>query len=178
MLKSLLAIIFLLSASSPSWASDIAKPAATVAQTSIVNFKQVDPGIFRGGRPGDEGMKELDALGVKTIIDLENEDSAIAAEQATAATLNIKLISYSMDYKTAPDLQEVTTLLADIADVASQPVYVHCKHGEDRTGLIIGLYRVKYDHWTAKAAYSEMLQDHFHPFLKNLADFFTAQTQP
>lgn len=34
-------------------------------------------------------------------------------------------------------------------------VLVHCAHGSDRTGLIMALYRLIYEGWTAEAAYAE-----------------------
>ena len=42
---------------------------------------------------------------------------------------------------------------------------VHCTHGQDRTGYVIGRYRVLHDRWTKDAAYQEMRDHHFHPEL-------------
>lgn len=39
---------------------------------------------------------------------------------------------------------------------------VHCTHGQDRTGDVVGEYRVDDDGWTKDAAYREMLAHHFH----------------
>ena len=39
---------------------------------------------------------------------------------------------------------------------ADRPIYVHCEHGKDRTGLVIALYRVRYDGWTPERAAAEM----------------------
>ncbi|MBO0722086.1 MAG: dual specificity protein phosphatase family protein, partial [Blastocatellia bacterium] len=35
------------------------------------------------------------------------------------------------------------------------PVFVHCRRGSDRTGVIIALYRIKQDGWTAEQAIKE-----------------------
>jgi hypothetical protein len=45
---------------------------------------------------------------------------------------------------------------------------VHCTHGQDRTGLIIGEYRVLHDGWTKRQALYEMLLHNFHPELHGL----------
>jgi hypothetical protein len=45
---------------------------------------------------------------------------------------------------------------------------VHCTHGQDRTGEIIGEYRVDDDGWTKTAAYQEMIKHHYHPELHGL----------
>jgi len=37
-------------------------------------------------------------------------------------------------------------------------VFVHCKRGADRTGTIIGCYRIAHEGWTADRALSEAKQ--------------------
>jgi tyrosine-protein phosphatase SIW14 len=49
---------------------------------------------------------------------------------------------------------------------------VHCTHGQDRTGLVVGLYRTIHDGWTKTDAYREMLQLGFHPELRGLREFW------
>jgi protein tyrosine/serine phosphatase len=46
-------------------------------------------------------------------------------------------------------------------------VFVHCAHGADRTGLMIGLWRVQHDGWSYLAAAQEALHYgfFFHRFL-------------
>ena len=51
-------------------------------------------------------------------------------------------------------------------------VYVHCSHGRDRTGLIVGLYRVLHEGWQAKDAYAEMNTEGFRPLNRNLREFW------
>ncbi len=50
--------------------------------------------------------------------------------------------------------------------------FVHCQHGEDRTGLIIGVYQVRVRHWTKSVAYQQMLDNGFHPSLPGLYRFW------
>ena len=47
---------------------------------------------------------------------------------------------------------------------------VHCTHGQDRTGDVVGHHRVTNDGWTKDQAYAEMLAHHFHPELRGIAD--------
>jgi hypothetical protein len=68
-----------------------------------------------------------------------------------------------------PDIQTIIAaenllMLADHKDIW----LVHCTHGQDRTGLVIGIYRVWHDHWSKDAAYKEMIKNHFHPELYGL----------
>ena len=51
-----------------------------------------------------------------------------------------------------------------------KPVLIHCRHGSDRTGLIVALYRILYQNWTKEDALEEMLKGGYghHSIFKNL----------
>lgn len=59
---------------------------------------------------------------------------------------------------------------------------VHCTHGQDRTGEIVGEYRVDDDGWTKAAAYQEMRAHNYHPELHGLHErwenYQAAKTAP
>ncbi len=42
------------------------------------------------------------------------------------------------------------------AATPADPIYVHCEHGKDRTGLVIALYRMRADGWSQEQAAAEM----------------------
>jgi len=60
------------------------------------------------------------------------------------------------------------TLNAAVSAIQREGTFVHCQHGKDRTGLVVGAYRVKVEHWTRMAAYEEMKAHGFHPMLRGL----------
>jgi len=142
----------------------------------ITAFRVVDPGIYRGARPDAAGLKALSDLGVRTDLNLEDDTNAVAAESEITKSLGIDMISKPMSGFWAPDDQEVNDILKIVANPANYPIFIHCQHGEDRTGLIVGLYRVFYEQWTAKAAYKEMKKDGFHPILFLLNHYFEDKT--
>ena len=53
------------------------------------------------------------------------------------------------------DHDDLQSALDDLDDVP-RPVLVHCEHGQDRTGLLIAVYRVRRGSW-AQAAWNEWL---------------------
>jgi hypothetical protein len=50
-------------------------------------------------------------------------------------------------------VQEAVRVLGEAS--AERPVFVHCEHGKDRTGLVVALHRLQNRGWTVKAAYDE-----------------------
>jgi tyrosine-protein phosphatase SIW14 len=126
------------------------------APPGVPNFHRVGPGIYRGGAPTSEGLRALKAMHIRTIIDLRVE-KARETERQAAQSLGFKWISLPM-WDEAPKPQQVRTLLATLAVAPAQPVFVHCQHGCDRTGCMIGIYRVKVLGWPFSRAWAEMLQ--------------------
>ena len=61
-----------------------------------------------------------------------------------------------MSDKDAPDDATVQKFLALANDPANQPIFVHCKGGRHRTGLVTAVYRMTHDGWNADQAYDEM----------------------
>ena len=53
--------------------------------------------------------------------------------------------------------EDIISALRIIHD-APKPILVHCRHGADRTGLIMAMYRVVFQGWTKEQAKKEMLE--------------------
>ncbi len=68
-----------------------------------------------------------------------------------------------------PSIEEVDKALDVIRDRSKQPVLVHCRHGEDRTGAVIAAYRVVVNGWDPAAAEREARELRFN--LGNLKEF-------
>ena len=107
------------------------------------NFYQVSDTVYRGGRPDGAGVLRLADMGIKTIIDLENDDNAVAAGAASGRRTPASTSSHEpmVGARDAARQRGRRHPGEDRRSVV-QPVYVHCTEGVDRTGLIIALYRV------------------------------------
>jgi protein tyrosine/serine phosphatase len=140
------------------------------------NFSQVTPNLYRGGRPDQAGIDVLKKMGVKTIIDLENDDQAVATEQGWAQQAGLFFIHEPMNGIETPRDGEVNDILSKINDPALQPVFVHCMQGKDRTGLIIALDRVFHQSWTPKDAHDEMMALGFNSLLIAMNHYFEEKT--
>jgi protein tyrosine phosphatase (PTP) superfamily phosphohydrolase (DUF442 family) len=128
----------------------------------LPNFHKVTDYLYRGGEPNPEGMHQLKKMGVKTLIDLRAQTEAAHDEAALAKKLGIKYINMTMTAE-APTKKQVETLLAtiDSAKERNEPVLVHCAHGSDRTGCMIGIWRVTRDNWAFDDTYKEMRKYYF-----------------
>lgn len=131
-------------------------------KTDLPNLHTVGPGIYRGAAPTPQGLQKLKAMGVHTIIDLRISPRQVRQEKAEAQRLGFQWINLPMG-SDPPTPREVATLLAMLKRAPQEPVYVHCQHGADRTGCMIGIWRVTQQGWTFPQAWAEMRKDGFNP---------------
>lgn len=155
----------------PLSAVDAPKPELkNQAKADLPNFHEVHPYLYRGGEPTSQGLKELKEKGIKTIIDLRAETPMSRQERAEAKALGLDYINLPMSDK-APTDKQVKTFIdtTRLARDNSAPVFVHCAHGSDRTGCLIGIWRVTEDNYSYDQAYKEMRKYWFGPKFINLS---------
>jgi tyrosine-protein phosphatase SIW14 len=120
----------------------------------LPNFHQVNSHLYRGAQPKPDGLGKLKAMGVRTIVNLRGEDDHTRAEGEEARTLGLAYYNISLPEFSRPKDEEVQRVLDIIDAPDNQPVFVHCRRGEDRTGTIIACYRITHG-WTAADAKKE-----------------------
>lgn len=129
----------------------------------IPNLRYVSGRLLRGGQPSDQGLAFLKDVGVRTIINLRTEPVLIAREKIAAERLGLKYVELPTYTVQEPDAKQFQTFLSVATNPANGPVYVHCYHGRDRTGTMIGAYRIAENGWTFDAAFQEMMACGFRP---------------
>lgn len=150
--------------------------AQNIQNSPIPVFREVSSGIYRGARPTAEGLRFLSDIGVKTILYLDNDSKQMAWEIKEAEKLGIKVITTPMSGFWKPKTKQVNQSLSILADRNNHPIFVHCQYGQDRTGLITGLFRVEYQGWDPEDAYNEMLDVGFHQSLIFLDLYYSKRT--
>lgn len=136
----------------------------------LPNFHEVHPFLYRGGEPNEAGLEKLKGMGIGTIIDLRAPSEMKVDEKSYAKKLGINYINLVMDSH-APTEQQVDTMMREIdkAKEASEKgeknkaLFLHCAHGSDRTGCMVGIYRVTHEKWDYPTAYTEMRKYWFTP---------------
>jgi protein tyrosine phosphatase (PTP) superfamily phosphohydrolase (DUF442 family) len=144
-----------------NWAQKLTLP-------GVPNFYQVTTNLYRGAQPTTEGMKQLKAMGIKTVITLREFHS----DQDMVAGTGLKSIRFKMSPLQASE-DEVVEFLKAATDTNNLPVFVHCERGADRTGTMCAMYRITVCGWTKQQAIEEMKDGgfNFSPVWKNLVSF-------
>lgn len=142
-----------------------------VTDQDICNFHKVDAEVYRGGRPRPSAYPKLAKLGIRTIVNFEEIESA-EQERAAVAKLNLNLkpeeriefISFPISQveinRTGISDERVRNLFREI-QTARKPVFIHCFYGKDRTGAVVVLYRMVRGQMSYQNAYEEALHYRF-----------------
>lgn len=152
----------------------------------VPNLAQVDANVYRSGQiTTAEGWDTIAVLAagrhihvIKLNFDDEGSDAIAAARGYDVQLLAIQPAgdrgawSDVVDVFRQPDAATVDRaelVLSTAAALVSTDFYlVHCTHGQDRTGYVIGRHRVQHEGWSKARAYDEMRAHHFHPELHGI----------
>jgi catechol 2,3-dioxygenase-like lactoylglutathione lyase family enzyme/protein tyrosine phosphatase (PTP) superfamily phosphohydrolase (DUF442 family) len=139
--------------------------ARPIALDGVPNLYRVSDELYRGGQPTAEGMRNLQGLGIKTIVNLRSFHSDRDEIGNTG-------LAYEHIYMKTwhPERKEAVRFLQIVSDPARTPVLVHCWHGADRTGTMCALYRIAVQGWTKEHALWELTNERFgfHHIYRNL----------
>lgn len=114
----------------------------------------VNEDVWRSGRPNRVALERLYDMGIKTIVNLEGgkpyaEEKdllrQIEAERAAQGkpARHINSIAVPMSGIAPPTFRQVDRALAVLENPSTRPALVHCKHGEDRTGVTVAAFRLE-----------------------------------
>jgi tyrosine-protein phosphatase SIW14 len=137
----------------------------------LPNFHEVNSKLYRGAQPKPGGLKDLGALGIKTIVNLRGQGEGARAEEAEARAAGLRFFNIPFDRAGRPDDAEVKQVLDIIDTPEYQPVFVHCKQGVDRTGTVIAIYRITHDGWTSEQAKAEANRYGMHPWERGMKNY-------
>lgn len=119
----------------------------------LPNFGEVSPRLYRGGQPGADGLKALKKMGVSIVVDMRGGQSK--HEQAVVEKLDMQYISIPWHCPFPTD-ETFVKFLRVIEDNPGKKIFVHCRLGDDRTGMAIASYRIAEEGWSAEEAMKEM----------------------
>ena len=141
-------------------AQEAAAPAADKVSVKIKNFGQMDDRFFRGAQPKENDYRQLAALGIKTVIDLQ--DSPTDYEKRDVEALGMKYVNIPMSDKDYPETTKIDEFLKLVDDPSTGKFYVHCAGGRHRTGVMGAVYRFNRYNWNYDQVYAEMKKYDFY----------------
>jgi len=171
------AILFLTVAlASPAFAQEAAAPstarpaqwAEPVALEGVPNLHRLTPMLYRSEQPTALGMKNLEKLGIRTVINLRafnNDDERVKG--TSLRTERIRIFTWHVGDK------HVIEVMRMLKDSANGPFLIHCQHGADRTGLMSAMYRILEQGWTPDDALKELIDGGYgyHSMWKNIVNY-------
>ena len=125
--------------------------AQQIEVAGVRNCFQVTTNLYRGAQPTAEGMEQLKAMGIRTVINLR----AWHSDQDKAPGTGLKSMRFETELWHGNE-EEVVRFLKVVADTNNLPAFVHCERGADRTGMMCAMYRIVVCGWSKPEAIAEM----------------------
>ncbi len=151
----------------------------------IHNAGKITNVLYRGAQPKQEGLEELKKSGVTTIVDLRGEDHDKAEwERKQTEALGMRFVHIAVSGWSPPTNEQVVQFLSLFRenpkkDNPKQKVFVHCRFGDDRTGVFVATYRMTFENWSSEQALKEMyffgFNGFWHPAMKAFIRDFPAR---
>jgi len=147
---------------SPSWQENApqSEPEATPAERmkieGLPNLGRVSETLYRGAQPKQAGYPELKKLGIEIVVNLRNEEDKIAEERGRVEAQGMRYVSIPWSGWDDPDNKQVAEFLELLRANPDRKIFVHCKVGKERTGVMLATYRMVAQGWTPEQALDEM----------------------
>lgn len=124
----------------------------------LSNVGRFNQNLYRGAQPEISGFQTLWTMGIKTVLALR----VLKGEEKEVKSYGMTYISLPMSTFTKVNTNILYEALKVMRDEDSWPVFVHCQHGADRTGVVCAVYRMQFDRWSEREAEQEMQDFGFH----------------
>lgn len=120
-------------------------------------FAPVNDWLYRGGQPREEGFDKLKSKGIRTVVNFRDEPKWIEWERKQVESRGMKYVSlpWNITRSVKPELSD--QLFEVLDDPKNRPVFMHCKHGRDRTGVMSTLALMRYENLSEKEAKEEAI---------------------
>ena len=123
-----------------------------------------------------DGLRALKLNGIRSVISLEGSPSEIDFEMKSVQEAGMNFLAYPMSPLRRPPEAQMHKILKNLGNSDLYPIFIHCKQGKDRTGLMVALFRVKQQKWSPRDAYLEMMGDGFNPIYLGLLRAFKQES--
>ena len=119
----------------------------------IVNFGEVTPTLYRGGQPSREGLDALTKMRIDVVVNASGSQNDTEGKVVNQLGMKYVAIRWHCPF---PKDETFVRFLKVVHDNPGKKIFVHCRLGYDRTGMMIAAYHMAFEGWTAKQALREM----------------------
>lgn len=147
--------------------------------------------LYRCGQPDVDDLAHIhERYRLRTVVSLRagidnpKRNAWAAPEKQFCKENKINFVSLPSNHRNPPSQAQLKTFVEILDDPAQLPVLVHCKRGQQRTGLFCAAYRMACEGWSTDDALAEMdalgfgLNDRRHQLLKSAIETFAAEQKP
>lgn len=134
-------------------------PARRITVVGVSNFGEVTPHLFRGGQPKAAGYEHLKQMGIDIVVDLRLSGDGNEKKDVEKAGMKFVPLRW---HCMLPHDEVFAKFLKLLHDNPGKKIFVHCRYGDDRTGMMIAAYRMADEGWTPQEARKEMEKFGFH----------------
>jgi tyrosine-protein phosphatase SIW14 len=127
----------------------------------VHNFGRVTDSLYRGAQPTSDGFKSLHAMGVGIVVDFREDRTEIGTEKREVESLGMKSVDIPWSANREPSSAQIVEFLDLVRANPDTKIFVHCRRGADRTGVMVAAYRIAVEHKSVADAVSEMHRYHY-----------------
>lgn len=148
--------------------AEIARPshwAEAIQLDGVPNLHRISEHLYRSEQPTAEGFRNLEKLGIRTVINLRHFNNDEDEAKGTGLRLQrVRILTWRAGDK------HVVEVMRMLRQKENAPFLIHCQHGADRTGLMSAMYRILEQNWTREDALAELLDGGygFHKMWRNI----------
>lgn len=154
----LLAVALFVSLPAAAQNAAAARPAEKLTVAGLPNLGKIHENLYRGGQPegGADAYRKLKAMGIEIVVNFRNDSDDVEAERAQVEALGMRFVSIPWSGFRHPDNRQVAEFLQLLRANRDKKIFVHCRRGAERTGVMVAAYRISAQGWTPEQALEEM----------------------
>jgi protein tyrosine/serine phosphatase len=119
---------------------------------NLPNFGEATTTLYRGGQPSKRGFTILAKMRINIVVDLRGSRES---ERRIVTHLGMRYVAMHW-YCSFPKDETFAQFLRLVRKNPGKKIFVHCRLGDDRTGMMIASYRMAQEGWSADRAEKEM----------------------
>lgn len=131
------------------------QPAQKIELTHFKNLYKINDSLYRSEQPSKAGMKQLETLGIKTVLNFRNHHND--KDEVAKTNLIVERIPLNTNKIAYADIVQTLKIIKQ----SKKPILIHCLHGSDRTGCMIAAYKMVYNNYTKEEAIAELTDAQF-----------------